>query len=70
MTNTITDKKQRTANIGFVKWRVQCLFENLVLNSNLVHLMKFSAKNPPLHKAARRYVLCYQKMCLKTINIE
>mgnify|MGYP006987669180 CR=1 FL=1 len=54
MTNTITDKKQRTANIGFVKWRVQCLFENLVLNSNLVHLMKFSAKNPPLHKAARR----------------
>jgi hypothetical protein len=55
MTTNIEIKEGRSHNSGFVKWRVQCLFENLVLNSNLVHLMKFSAKNPPLHKAAKRY---------------
>lgn len=31
-----------------------CFFDSEVLNSSFVHLMKFSAKNPRLRKAAKR----------------
>jgi hypothetical protein len=40
----ITKEKQRTPNSRFAKAGVQCCYENEVLNSNFVHLMKFSAK--------------------------
>jgi len=33
------------------KWRQKCYYETFVLNSTVVILLKFSAKNPPLHKS-------------------
>jgi hypothetical protein len=33
---------------------VLCCYESEVLNSRFVHIMKFSAKNPRLRKAAKR----------------
>jgi len=44
----------RPANSGFAKVAVSCFYESEVLNSSFDHLMKFSAKNPRLRKAAKR----------------
>ncbi|MCB0536440.1 MAG: hypothetical protein KDE33_02830 [Bacteroidetes bacterium] len=44
----------RSANIGFAKAGLSCFYDNEVLNSSLVHLMKFSAENPRLRKAENR----------------
>jgi len=41
-------------NSRFAKAGVSCFYDSEVLNSNLVHLMKFSAENPRLRKAAKR----------------
>jgi hypothetical protein len=38
----------------FAKAGVSCFFDSEVLNSSFVHLMKFSAENPRLRKAAKR----------------
>jgi hypothetical protein len=38
----------------FAKAGVSCFYESKVLNPSFVHLMKFSAKNPRLRKAAKR----------------
>jgi len=46
--------KNRTANSRFAKAGVSCFYESEVLNPSIVHLMKFSAKNPRLRKAANR----------------
>jgi len=49
------DKKEwRAANSRFAKAWVSCFYDSEVLNSNFVHLMKFSAENPRLRKAAKR----------------
>ena len=48
-------EKQRTANSRFAKAGVSCFYESEVLNSSFVHLMKFSAKNPRLRQAAKRW---------------
>jgi hypothetical protein len=50
----LADKKSRTANSRFAKAGVSCLYDSEVLNSSFVHLMKFSAENPRLRKAAKR----------------
>ncbi|WKZ76139.1 MAG: hypothetical protein QY303_04420 [Vicingaceae bacterium] len=42
-------------NSRFAKAGGSCFYDNEVLNSSFVHLMKFSAKNPRLRKAANRY---------------
>ena len=42
------------ANSRFAKAGVSCFYESEVLNSSFVHLMKFSAENPRLRKAAKR----------------
>jgi len=52
--NILDRDKQRTANSRFAKAGVTCFYESEVLNSSFVHLMKFSAKNPRLRKAAKR----------------
>jgi hypothetical protein len=44
-----------SANSRFAKAGVSYFFDSEVLNSIFVHLMKFSAKNPRLRKAAKRY---------------
>jgi hypothetical protein len=43
-----------SANSRFAKAGVSCFYESEVLNSNFVHLMKFSAENPRLRQAANR----------------
>jgi hypothetical protein len=43
------------SNSGFAKAGVSCFYDSEVLNSSFVHLMKFSAKNPRLRKAAKHY---------------
>ena len=48
-------KKARTANSRFAKAGGSCFYDSEVLNSNFVPLMKFSAENPRLRKAANRY---------------
>ena len=50
----MTKNKQRTANIGFAKWRVQCFYDSLVLGSSSVFQLKFCSENPPLRKAEKR----------------
>ena len=52
------DLKQRTANSRFAKAGVLYFYDSEVLHSSLVHLMKFSAENPRLRKAANRYSQC------------
>ena len=52
--NILRLKEARTANSRFAKAGVSCLYGREVLNSSFVHLMKFSAKNPRLRKAAKR----------------
>jgi hypothetical protein len=47
--------KKPTANSCFAKAGVSCFFDSEVLNSSIVHLMKFSAEKPRLRKAAKRY---------------
>lgn len=57
MTITMTnEKEQRRHNSRFAKAGVSCFYDSEVLNSSFVHLMKFSAKNPRLRKAAKRKV--------------
>jgi hypothetical protein len=47
-------KEQRPHNSRFAKAGVSCFYDSEVLNSSFVHLMKFSAENPRLRKAAKR----------------
>lgn len=49
-------KEARTANSRFAKAGVSYFYDSEVLNSSFVHLMKFSAENPRLRKAAKRYM--------------
>jgi len=51
----LTNEIKATANNRFAKAGVSCFYDSEVLNSSFVHLMKFSAKNPRLRKAAKRY---------------
>src|SRR5690554_4608053 len=54
MRTNITTRESRTANSRFAKAGVSCFYDSEVLNSSFEHLMKFSAKNPRLRKAANR----------------
>ena len=47
-------KKSTSANSRFAKAGGSSLYDSVVLNSSFVHLMKFSAENPRLRKAANR----------------
>jgi len=49
-----TEKEALGGNSRFAKAGVSCFYDSEVLNSSFVHLMKFSAKNPRLRKAAKR----------------
>jgi hypothetical protein len=42
-------------NSRFAKAGVSYFYDSEVLNSSFVHLMKFSAENPHLRQAAKRY---------------
>ena len=51
------DSIERTTgyNSTFAIGGVSCSADSLVVAESLVHLMKFSAENPRLRKAANRY---------------
>jgi len=51
----MTNDRRATTNSRFAKAGVSCFYDSEVLNSSFVHLMKFSAENPRLRKAANRY---------------
>ncbi len=54
-TRVFDDRIRRAAtNSRFAKAGVSCFYDSEVLNSSFVFLMKFSAKNPRLRKAAER----------------
>jgi hypothetical protein len=56
--NYLKQNRIKTAhNSRFAKAGVSCFYDSEVLNSSFVHLMKFSAKNPRLRKAAKRQVM-------------
>lgn len=57
MKTLATDKKTKktSANSRFAKAGVSCFYDSEVLNSSFVQLMKFSAENPRLRKAAKRW---------------
>jgi hypothetical protein len=48
-------QRKAAYNSRFAKAGVLCFYDSEVLNSSFVHLMKFSAKNPRLRKAAKRW---------------
>jgi len=48
--------RNTAGNSRFAKAGVSCFYDSEVLNSSLVHLMKFSAEKPRLRKAANRYI--------------
>ena len=50
--------RKAAANSRFAKAGVSCFNDSKVQNSSFVHKMKFSAKNPRLRKAAKRYSQC------------
>jgi hypothetical protein len=49
-----TETRSSAHNSRFAKAGASCFYESEVLNSSFVHLMKFSAENPRLRKAANR----------------
>jgi hypothetical protein len=53
----LTEIKIRPHNSRFAKAGVSCFYDSDMLNSSFVHLIKFSAKNPRLRKAAKRCAL-------------
>ena len=55
-----TFDKKTACNSRFAKAGVSCFYDSEVLNSSFVHLMKFSAENPRLRKAAKRWWQFYQ----------
>ena len=63
----MTKNKQRTANIGFAKWRVQCFYDSLVLGSSSVFQLKFCSENPPLRKAEKRCAIYLKTAINKNI---
>jgi hypothetical protein len=48
------DTRSTATNSRFAKAGVSCFYDSEVLNSSFVQLVKFSAKNPRLRKAANR----------------
>jgi hypothetical protein len=50
-----TKERTAAANSRFAKAGVSYFYESEVLNSSFVRLMKFSAENPRLRKAAKRW---------------
>jgi len=45
---------ERSANIGFTKWHLQCFYESLVQGSSTVFQLSICAENLPLRKTENR----------------
>jgi hypothetical protein len=48
-------RSSTAANIGLPQWRVTCFYDTFVVNQSAVLLFNFSAKNPPLRQAEKRW---------------
>ncbi len=57
----MTMKRKTGHNSTYTQVGVQCFYESEVLNPSSVLLMKFSAKNPHLRVAAKRYLQAEKK---------
>jgi hypothetical protein len=54
----LNDRKEgRSANSTYLKGRVSCSKNSLVVNQTLVFQIKFCGKSPALRVAAKRYLL-------------
>jgi len=62
--------RKPTPNSRFAKAGVSCFYDSEVLNSSFVHLMKFSAENPRLRKAAKRYRKPYDSANIKQTDMK
>ncbi len=56
MRNTLLTEESPATNSRFAKAGGSCFYDSEVLNPSFVHLMKFSAKNPRLRQAPKRYL--------------
>ncbi len=56
MRNTLLTEESPAINSRFEKAGGSCFYNSEVLNPSFVHLMKFSAKNPRLRQAPKRYM--------------
>jgi hypothetical protein len=54
-TTQLRTNNKAADNSRFAKAGVWCFYDSEVLNSSFVHLMKFSAENPRLRQAPKRY---------------
>ena len=63
-----TERRTTTANSGLAKGGVSCFVETFVQGSTFVLRMNFSAKNPALRQAAKRYIQWLRSTCLPHIN--
>ncbi len=55
--NGFQEQMNRTTGYNTVlpKWRPKCFYETFVQGSTVVHLLNFSANNPPLRQYPKRY---------------
>ena len=63
-----TEKRTTTANSGLAKGGVSCFVETLVQGSTFVLRMNFSAKNPALRQAAKRWQTFWKIVLQTTIT--
>ena len=55
-TNQLTDKEKRLVTAVWRNGGFSASYDSFVVGSSAVLRMKFSAKNPPLRQAAKRYL--------------
>jgi hypothetical protein len=54
--NNTTEKERHPLTAVLPQWGLKCFYDSLVLNRSIVLQLNFSAKNPPLRQAEKRYV--------------
>ena len=64
-----TNKENRTANSTYPKGGVSWFVERFVVAESLVLRMKFSAKNPALRVAAKRYLQAKKRSYKKKMTL-
>jgi len=50
-----TERRMPAGNIGLPQLGLTCFYETFVFKLSALHLLGFSAKNPPLRQAEKRY---------------
>jgi hypothetical protein len=55
----MTTERNTAGNSGLPQWGLTCFYDSLVQNRSAVLRLNFSAKNPPLRQAEKRYQQCW-----------